>query len=275
MLPETGTIEIIPDGTEEIEPEAYAGSEITEVILPASLRVIGEAAFMDCSLLKKVQFLIGGQTPLKKNLIGGQTPLKEIRDGAFANCSSLESVVLPEGLEQIGEMAFFSTGLTGIRIPESARAIGEMAFWDCENLVFAEVAGKDTMIGKHAFGSCPKLTDGYFAPGFPSAGTPPELLQAMIFWCIAPERYDEDTGGRAVSYFLENEDLVMSQILETNNEKALLGLLKEAPELVRERIGTHLDRHLMLCREIGARRNLQTILLRFADGKREEDDFLL
>ncbi|MBQ7011630.1 MAG: leucine-rich repeat protein [Clostridia bacterium] len=54
--------------------------------------------------------------------------LKRIEDRAFYYCKKMDSIVLPEGLEYIGEYAFALCGFNEIRIPDSVTLIGKRAF---------------------------------------------------------------------------------------------------------------------------------------------------
>ena len=58
-----------------------------------------------------------------------------IGNSAFKNCSSLESIDIPNGVKSIGEKAFYGCdSLTYIDIPDSVTSIGEGAFYGCESL---------------------------------------------------------------------------------------------------------------------------------------------
>ena len=65
---------------------------------------------------------------------GGTLTLPEallhIEDEAFYQDSSIEGVILPEGLESIGERAFAGTGVTSVQFPDSLSYIAEDAFED-------------------------------------------------------------------------------------------------------------------------------------------------
>ena len=59
----------------------------------------------------------------------------EIGDSAFAGCTNVKEIKLPETLETIGYYAFGScTGLESIKIPSKVKTIGQYAFGYCSNL---------------------------------------------------------------------------------------------------------------------------------------------
>ena len=68
-------------------------------------------------------------------LIESEQPLTEIKGGAFKD-AKLTSVVLPDGLETIGESAFENTTLTSLFIPDRVTTIGNKAF---KNAAIAEI----------------------------------------------------------------------------------------------------------------------------------------
>lgn len=57
-----------------------------------------------------------------------------IGDYAFQSCVSLQSIRIPDGVTNIGQSAFESSGLTNIQIPTSVLSIGNGAFDNCSNL---------------------------------------------------------------------------------------------------------------------------------------------
>ena len=63
------------------------------------------------------------------------TNLRSISNSAFADCSAMESVVLPPSVTSIGQNAFFGcTNLREITIPTRVTSIGVSAFSDCDSL---------------------------------------------------------------------------------------------------------------------------------------------
>ena len=111
-----GGIEVVNMG------RALQGRNITQVILPDSIRHISAEAFLECTQLTELRM------PKK---------LKYIGNGAFKNCRSLEKIKLPEQVMHIGARAFYGcSGLRKITIPASVVQIGKDAFSGCENCQF-------------------------------------------------------------------------------------------------------------------------------------------
>lgn len=79
---------------------------------------------------------------------------------AFYNCSTLTSVVLPEGVTCIGMNAFMNcTYLTNITIPDTVTEIKKLAFSGCKFLSNIVIPKGVTYIAENAFNACISLTD--------------------------------------------------------------------------------------------------------------------
>ena len=77
--------------------------------------------------------------------------VRVIGEKAFAYDTVLSNVTLPEGLEEIGPLAFCESGLVRCTLPSTTRVIGEKAFFQCR--AFESVALSDRLesIGPDAF----------------------------------------------------------------------------------------------------------------------------
>lgn len=204
---------ILPDSVYSIGPEAFAEcTALEEVVLPRSFLHVSAAAFLNCSSLSRVVL---------------SRDLQSINEGAFLGCTALKTLELPDTLEFVGEMAFWGSGLEEITVPARVQQISENAFWDCAELRRADVLGSDTHIGKNAFGNCPRLTEGYIAPGYPDDDSPPAQLLYTLLWCSCPQRHTPETARRAAEFSRQQEGLVMERILKSRNVAALNGIVSQ------------------------------------------------
>lgn len=105
----------LTDSIVSIGAEAFALCKgITEIIIPDSVKEIGHHALRDCRSLKKVVM---------------SKEIKCLPVGVFAFCYLHNpEIVLPEGLEEIEEGAFWSAGVFDLHIPDSVKKIGIGAF---------------------------------------------------------------------------------------------------------------------------------------------------
>ena len=87
------------------------------------------------------------------------TKVVGIGNSAFSRCSSLTSVVIPEGVTSIGDRAFSGcSSLTSVVIPGSVTSIDEYAFAACTSLTSVVIPEGVTSIGENAFRGCSSLT---------------------------------------------------------------------------------------------------------------------
>lgn len=85
--------------------------------------------------------------------------VREIGERAFFSDHSVVSVTLPEGLERIGKNAFCMCGrLTSINIPKSVKEIGTAAFDSCFELSTITQPAEDAILGDDSFLDVPGLS---------------------------------------------------------------------------------------------------------------------
>ncbi len=102
-----------------IPASAFSGcKKITTIEIPNAVNIESEA-FYDCSSLENLVLPEG---------------LTSIGESAFASCSSITQIDLPSTLTSIGESAFSNSYLTSITIPSSVASVGRGAFSGCESL---------------------------------------------------------------------------------------------------------------------------------------------
>ncbi len=145
---------------------------ITSVMIPDTVKRLGEHLFDGCSSLEEVR-LSEGITDLSeavfcdcKHLISVNLPesLKRIHKSAFSNCSSLTRLVLPEGIGKIEKLAFQGcSSLTEINLPRKLRSIAPSLFENCLDLKEIHLPEGVTSIGACAFHNCLNLKNLYLS----------------------------------------------------------------------------------------------------------------
>ena len=125
--------------------------EIRRVSLPAGLTSIGSAAFMDSSLEEVI-------LPEGIRRIGARS---------FAHCYSLGYASIPDSVTDIGVAAFLGCPkLTISELPPQLRTIGDLAFIECESMDLSGIPASVEQIGPHAFtGSGVDLDDSNWQNG--------------------------------------------------------------------------------------------------------------
>ena len=100
----------------------------------------------------------------------------EIGVEAFHDCSSLESITLPESVTTLANASLATSGLKSITIPATVTTIGEYAFSECldlKSVTFQGNACQDT-IGDNAFENVGKTTPATLTLPDDWAGSTPE-----------------------------------------------------------------------------------------------------
>jgi hypothetical protein len=162
----------LPDSVESIEGNAFYGTGLTAVTIPASVAEIGPGAF---AAPQFADFAVSGGThykvvdgllltydgtelaawPLAKaGDITFPSSVTKIGPGAFSGYAALTNYSVPYGITSIGESAFFGcSNLALITIPDSVTYIGEGAFTSTA-LTTVEIPDSVTYIGASAFAAC-------------------------------------------------------------------------------------------------------------------------
>jgi len=180
----------LPEGIEEIADEAFAGCiGYSELVLPASLKKIGKDVFseikVDMTSISAIMAMRGQNTkptftsikvnPANKYFDSREDcnalirtkdntlllacdnsfipqSVKAIGDGAFKGLKGNKEIVLPKGLEHIGDEAFANyVSLTPLSLPSTVKTIGTSAFAECRMAPELVIPGKVKEIGDHAF----------------------------------------------------------------------------------------------------------------------------
>lgn len=141
----------LPPNLATLGSYAFYGCEKMESIeIPASMQTIYQSTFEKCTSLTTVI--------LHEGLINIGNPTSGYGD-VFAKCSSLTKIDLPSTLQFIGSCAFDTTGLTKIEIPDSVTTIKYQAFNSCSSLAEVKLPSNLQTIEMNTFSSCPQLQE--------------------------------------------------------------------------------------------------------------------
>ena len=116
--------------------------DITSLMIPKGVTVIGDSAFQDCRSLKSVSI---------------PDSVTWIFDFAFIDCTSLRSVSIPNSVTRIGWQAFYGcTSLETVLIPDSVKYIGPSVFECCSQLTSVIIPDSEISLRK-TFYKCTSL----------------------------------------------------------------------------------------------------------------------
>lgn len=130
----------IPTGIKTIGKDCFTGTDVEEVILPEGIERIEPCAFANCTELKKINF---------------PETLNVIKDRVFLNCHLLTEVILPETLAELGNYAFYDTGIKKLVLPKRATLVGVSTFSSIK--IETIDIPKDFTLGKSMFFICQNL----------------------------------------------------------------------------------------------------------------------
>ncbi len=188
---------VVNEGVVTVEEKAFYGcSSLKRAVIPAGVSSIGSAAFGKCGALEELTLpFVGGSanatgasastlfgyifgtdgyaggvcinqsygratksyyipSSLKRVSVAGGNILY----GAFYNCDSLNSVILPDGLSAIGAYAFYGcSSLRQISVGDTVSTIGKDAFRGCSALETVYIGQNATDLSAFDFKSYPAL----------------------------------------------------------------------------------------------------------------------
>lgn len=142
----------------------YEVKNLETVILPKSITYIGNNAFGNCAgyIYSTDGSAMMTPTGLKTVVFPDGSRIARIGYGAFSNCSNLQSINFPEGLESIESSAFsMCSSLTSVEFPPSLTRIESSAFMSCNSLnnvrFLSYSKSRLREIGSSAFSWCSSL----------------------------------------------------------------------------------------------------------------------
>ena len=157
---------------ESAVPEVY----IRELILPDTIEIIDDYAFRNVNRFERITLPKGLQQIGKRALpdgcgctavweTDGETYIFqdgfviERSTGIAVHCFSAEtsSIVIPDGVTELGEYLFFRWPIKKVLFPQSLRIIGEGAFAECSDLSEVTFPAHLIKIDDYAFSMCSNI----------------------------------------------------------------------------------------------------------------------
>lgn len=135
----------LAEGVESIQNSPVAYTPVEEIILPSTLKTLGNAAFSGATQLKTIDLPEG-------------VTFADNAAGIFSDCSSLTSIDLPASITQIPSSAFSGcTSLKTVTAESPITKIGANAFQNCAALKTIPDLSRVTELGASAFYECKAL----------------------------------------------------------------------------------------------------------------------
>ena len=135
----------LAEGVESIQDSPVTNTPVEEIILPSTLKTLGNAAFSGAKQLKAIDLPEG-------------VTLADNATGIFSDCSSLTHIRLPASINRLASGMFRGcTALTSIDLPASVTQIPSSAFYGCTSLKTVTTKSPITKIGTNAFQECTAL----------------------------------------------------------------------------------------------------------------------
>ena len=179
---------------------AFSGTDITEIIIPDTIKRIGYYAFQNCPNLTSITipasvdsigdgvFMANGN--LKNIIVEAGNPYYIAEDGILYQIGGIRpgmvviddevgwkvlhsypsasgNITIPAGVSHIGSFTFWGTTIASVTIPEGVLSIGDKAYAYCSSLKSITIPASVKYISYQVLQACASLTSITIAAGNP------------------------------------------------------------------------------------------------------------
>ena len=187
-------------------------SSLVSVVLPNTVKAIGDCAFCGCESLTTINI------PNSVTTIG---------DCAFSGCKSLTTIIIPNSVTTIGSSAFKGCeSLTKINIPNNVTTIRKSTFEYCSSLTSINIPNSVITIGDNAFCGCKSLTFAHIPKSITTIGVNPfQGCKQIALTCHSPYYYIDDgllisTKGKLIVCLSDKPNIAIPNTVTTIGDKA-------------------------------------------------------
>ena len=165
--------------TVSVGDSVFVDRNILSIHLPEGLESVGYCAFLACDSVVTISlpnsltdFDNGFRKMRGLKTIKFPQQMKSISAAAFVDCTALEELYIPEGIERIELDAFGRCyGLKNVYLPQTLKVIERGVFWKCKGLEEITIPAGVEEIGDYAFYYCDSLRHIYLHSHTPPAIT--------------------------------------------------------------------------------------------------------
>lgn len=197
---------VIPEGVESLGGCIIRGTSIKSITIPTTILYSGTATISTTYLgnlcggaltggsLKKVVFAEGIKK-IPDNICRGD------KNGNADRPNYIESVTIPDSVEEIGNYAFYNCTLLGtINLPKTVKIVGRYAFANCQSITkvvtnYNNTSGWEGSLYAHAFSDCTALKQVQLSGSIKTLGSYAFLGCISLEELIIPEGVEWLGGG--------------------------------------------------------------------------------
>lgn len=173
-----------------IQGYAFSGcTDLSSVYIPASIKTMQSGVFRGCSKLLRID--VDNTSTSYKSIDGVlytsdmelyayptgkegssytlETGTKSVWPYAFSG-ASIESIVLPHTVTELGQGAFNGAKLKSVELPDSVTTVGDSVFAACKELVSVKLSQNLRRLSYNMFNNCPNLNAVDIGDGTSSIG---------------------------------------------------------------------------------------------------------